>query len=176
MTLALLLRMAGVFAMLSVVSIGGINALLPELRRQTVVVEGWMSDAAFAHAFAIATAAPGPNVILVSLIGWRVAGPAGLFVATLAIALPSCVIAYVAAVGLARWPNSAALGRVKAGLAPLALGLIFAGGVSMIKLADRTALDLVLTLGAAAFVTFTSRNPLWAVAVGALIAIMARHT
>jgi chromate transporter len=60
--------------MLSLVSIGGINVLLPEIRRQVVNVHGWMTDAAFAHAFAIASAAPGPNVIVVSLIGWQVAG------------------------------------------------------------------------------------------------------
>ena len=74
--------------MLSLVSIGGINVLLPEIRRQVVDVHGWMTDAAFAHTFAIASAAPGPNVIVVSLIGWQVAGWAGLLVATLAI-MPS---------------------------------------------------------------------------------------
>jgi hypothetical protein len=70
----ILAELARTFALLSLVSIGGINVLLPEIRRQVVDVHGWMTDAAFAHTFAIASAAPGPNVIVVSLIGWQVAG------------------------------------------------------------------------------------------------------
>jgi chromate transporter len=160
---------------LSVVSIGGVNALIPELRRQTVEVQGWMSDAAFTHAFAIATAAPGPNVILVSLIGWRVAGLLGLIVATLAFALPSCAICYLAARGLARWSGSGAIARMKSGLAPLALGLILASGVTMAQLSDLNLPAAGVTAFAAAFVILTSRNPLWAVAAGALTMIAANH-
>ncbi len=88
-----LVDLARTFAALSLVSIGGINALLPEIHRQVVVVHGWMTDTAFANAFAIANASPGPNVILVSLIGWEVAGLAGLLVATLAILIPACTLA-----------------------------------------------------------------------------------
>lgn len=88
--LGLLPQIARVFALLSVVSIGGANAVLPEIRRQVVVVQGWMSDAAFANLFAISHAAPGPNIIMASLIGWQLAGLAGLLVATLAIMIPSC--------------------------------------------------------------------------------------
>jgi chromate transporter len=33
-----------------------------------------MNDAAFANAFAISHVAPGPNSIMVSLIGWQLAG------------------------------------------------------------------------------------------------------
>jgi chromate transporter len=84
-----LAELARTFATLSLVSIGGINVLLPEIRRQVVDVHGWMTDAVFAHTFAIASAAPGPNVIVVSLIGWQVAGWPGLLVATLAIMIPS---------------------------------------------------------------------------------------
>ena len=172
---ALLSRMALTFASLSAVSIGGVNALLPELRRETVDVQGWMSDAAFAKTFAIATAAPGPNVILASLIGWRVAGLPGLAVATVAIALPSCLICYFAATVFARWSESALLARVKSGLAPLALGLIFASGASMARLADVSAGQAAVTLGAAAFVILTPRNPLWALGASALAMIAWTH-
>ncbi len=174
MNSALLARMVVAFGSLSVVSIGGVNALIPELRRQTVEIQGWMSDAAFTHAFAIATAAPGPNVILASLIGWRVAGLPGLIVATLAFVLPSCAICYLVARGLSRWSGSGVIARVKAGLAPLALGLILASGATMVRLADVNPAAIVVTAGAAAFVILTSRNPLWALGAGALVMIVAR--
>ena len=89
MSLGLLIQIARVFGILSLVSIGGVNAILPEIRRQIVDVQGWMNDATFANLFAISHAAPGPNIIMVSLIGWQMAGLAGLLVATLAIMIPS---------------------------------------------------------------------------------------
>jgi chromate transporter len=96
MIFGLLIQIARVFAVLSLVSIGGANAVPPEIRRQVMDVQGWMNDAVFANLFAISHAAPGPNIILVSLIGWQLAGLAGLLVATLAIMIPSCVLALLA--------------------------------------------------------------------------------
>ena len=43
-----LAEFARTFALLSLVSIGGVNALLPEIHRQVVDIHGWMTDAAFA--------------------------------------------------------------------------------------------------------------------------------
>ena len=105
----LLIQIARVFALLSLVSIGGANAVLPEIRRQIVDVQGWMNDAAFANLFAISNAAPGPNIILVSLIGWQLAGLAGLLVATLAIMIPSCSLAFFVGRAVNRWSETRCL-------------------------------------------------------------------
>src|SRR5437773_2724873 len=53
-----------------------------------------MSDRQFADLFAIAQVTPGPNVIVVTLIGFHVAGLAGALVATLAMCGPTCVFAF----------------------------------------------------------------------------------
>ena len=52
------------FASLSLLAIGGINALLPEIHRVAVDVEGWMTSAEFADLFALAQLAPGPNAMV----------------------------------------------------------------------------------------------------------------
>src|SRR6185295_17424418 len=62
------------FSALSLVAIGGINAILPEIHRVVVDVEGWMTSAEFAELFALAQLAPGPNAMIVALIGWKLAG------------------------------------------------------------------------------------------------------
>jgi chromate transporter len=118
----LLAQIARVFAVLSLVSIGGANAVLPEIRRQVVEVHGWMTDAGFANVFAIAHAAPGPNIIMVSLIGWQIAGLPGLLVATVAIMAPSCCLAFVVARCVARWGDRAWLGLLKEALVPTMAG------------------------------------------------------
>ena len=175
MTLAILIQIARVFSLLSLVSIGGANAVLPEIRRQAVDVQGWMNDAAFANLFAISHAAPGPNIILVSLIGWQLAGLAGLMVATLAIMIPSCSLAFVVSRAVTRWSDQRWVGLLKEGLVPVALGLILASGVAMIRTADHDRLTIIISVATAAFVVFSRRNPLWAIAAGTCMSIAALH-
>ena len=50
--------LAGIFAQLSLLAIGGVNTVLPEMQRQVVRVHGWMTPAEFAALFALAQAAP----------------------------------------------------------------------------------------------------------------------
>lgn len=170
---ASLVEIAQVFSILSLVSIGGANATLPEIRRQVVDVHGWMSDTGFADAFAISHAAPGPNIIMVSLIGWQVAGLAGLLVATLAIMIPSCTLAFIVSRTLSRWAEHPAVSLIKAGLVPVALGLILASGVAMMRTADRGPLTIAIGVATAAFVVFSRRNPLWALAAGSVLMVLA---
>jgi chromate transporter len=56
----------------SLVAFGGINALLPSLLELSVNQERWIDLQTFADYFAIAQAAPGPNFMTVTLIGWHV--------------------------------------------------------------------------------------------------------
>ena len=175
MTLVLLFQIACTFAMISLVSIGGVNAILPEIRRQVVDNHAWMSDAAFANAFAIAQVAPGPNSIMVSLIGWQLAELAGLLVATLAIVGPSCTLAYFAARAFERWSENRWVAIAREGLVPVALGLVLASGVSMMRIADHDALTVATSIATAAFVVFSRRNPLWALAAGTAASIFALH-
>jgi chromate transporter len=53
-------------ALLSFVSIGGVNAAIPELHRQVVEIHHWLSEQQFTDFFAIANAAPGPNLLIVT--------------------------------------------------------------------------------------------------------------
>ena len=175
MTNVLLIDIARVFAVLSLVSIGGANAVLPEIRRQVVDVQGWMTDAVFTNLFAISNAAPGPNIILVSLIGWQLAGLAGLAVATLAIMIPSCSLAFLAGRVVTRWSDRRWVTLLKQGLVPVALGLILASGVSMMRTADHDGLTLAISVATAVFVVFSSRNPLWAIATATFVNIAALH-
>jgi len=65
------------FLLLSVLAFGGANAIIPEIHRDAVVVSHWMSDRQFADLFAISQASPGPNILIVTLVGYHVAGVAG---------------------------------------------------------------------------------------------------
>jgi chromate transporter len=173
MNTTLLVQLARVFSVLSLVSIGGANATLPEIRRQVVEVHGWMTNAAFANVFAISHAAPGPNIIMVSLIGWQLAGLAGLLITTLAIMVPSCALAFIVSRILIRWADHPWIAQLKAALVPVALGLILASGVSMVRTAGHNLVTVLISLLTAGFVMLSARNPLWALTAGTLVNVAA---
>src|SRR5262249_49498737 len=76
--------LASHFLVLSVLAFGGANAVIPEIHRDAVEVSRWMTDQQFADLFAISQASPGPNILIVALVGYQVAGVAGALVATAA--------------------------------------------------------------------------------------------
>ena len=169
----LLVQLATTFAIISLVAIGGANAVVPEIHRQVVEVLGWMDGATFANLYALAQAAPGPNVLVVSLIGWHMAGLAGLATATLAMIVPSCLLAFTIGRLVTRHSGTPWVRRAQAGLVPIAVGLILASGLVMSRAADHDSVTAIITLGSAAFVVLTDRNPLWALAAGMLAALAA---
>ena len=140
-----LLALILVFSPLSILSIGGGQATIPEIQHQTVMVHGWLTNDEFADLYAIARAAPGPSTLIVALIGWQVAGFLGALVATLAIFVPSSIVMYAASSWWLRNEHSAIRKAIEQGLAPVAVGLIFAGMVIVLRAAHAGLLALATT-------------------------------
>ena len=166
-----LFEIAWRFASLSLLAIGGINALLPEFHRIVVDVEGWMTSAEFADLFALAQLAPGPNAMVVSLLGWKVAGIAGAFVATLAACGPSSLVSYFAIRALERLRDGAIRGILQRALAPVAIGLVLASGYTLARAADRSVGAVLLTVASAAAIAGTRVNPIWILAAAAIAGV-----
>jgi chromate transporter len=160
------------FALLSFVAFGGATALLPEMHRVVVENHHWLDDATFTHLYAIAQAAPGPNVLVVTLIGWEVAGLAGALMATLAMCLPMSVVIYLL---IDRWESFAGARWQKAislGVAPLAVGLIFSGATLIAQAASFGWAAWVL-VGATVLANLRLKvHPLWFIGVGGLIGLL----
>ncbi|MGB6505182.1 MAG: chromate transporter [Xanthobacteraceae bacterium] len=89
-----LLTLAGFFGVLSLFAIGGGNSAVPEMHRFAVDVQHWLSDRQFADSFALAQLTPGPNIIIVTLIGYHVAGVLGALVTTLAMCGPPALFGF----------------------------------------------------------------------------------
>ena len=134
-----------VFAPISLLSFGGGQATIPEMQRQTVALHGWLTDAQFADLYAISRAAPGPSTLIVALIGWQVSGFLGALVATLAIYVPSSILMYLASSWWLRNDGSVIRTAIEQGLAPVAVGLVFAGAVIILDAAHAGLLALVTT-------------------------------
>jgi chromate transporter len=168
---ALLGTLAWRFLLLSFLAIGGVNATLPEIHRQVVEVERWMTDSEFAALFAIANAAPGPNMLLVTLVGWHVAGVAGALVATFTLIGPTSVLVYVVFHLWNRFRHAIWRRPVQNGLSAVTVGLIAASAFLLARAADTSAVTTGITLGTALMSYFTRLNPLWAFGPAAAIGV-----
>ena len=169
---AALAAIAGQFALLSLLAFGGANAVAPDLHRQAVDVRHWVSDRDFAALFAIAQAAPGPNFLISTLVGWKAAGAPGAVVATAAMCGPSCVLTFWVAKVWDRYrdaPWRTAIGR---GLAPLAVGLVLATGYILMRAADTSWRLAAITATSGALAYFTKIHPLWLLAMAAALGLI----
>ena len=164
-----LTTLAAQFALLSLFAVGGAVAVVPEMHRQAVEVSRWMTGRQFADLFAIAQAAPGPNIIVVTLIGYQAAGIPGALVATLAMAGPSCVLTYGVSRTFDRFRDARWRIVVQAGLVPVSVGLFAAGTFVVARAADTSLIAVAITLATAAVTYWTRLNPLWLFTAAGLI-------
>ena len=136
--IALLTQIAVRVAGLACIAVGGGNALIPALHEQTVVSLHWLSDARFTETVALAQAAPGPNMLVIPLIGAQTAGVAGAVVALVAFLVPSATIAVLGSRALARYGGTPAVAAFRWSLRPVTAGLMLAAAVVLIGTAERT--------------------------------------
>lgn len=164
-----LLALAGTFGQLGLLAVGGINSVIPEMQREVVGAQHWMSAREFAALFALAQAAPGPNLLVVTLVGWHVAGPAGAAVATGSVVGPTSLLTFV----LGRLWHRARDARwreiLQAGLTPVTVGLILAAAVSLGRAAVQGTGSLAVFLVVAALALWGRVHPLWLLAGGAAL-------
>ncbi len=167
-----MLQIAFYFALLSLVSVGGIPSVMPEMQRLVVDVQGWMSAAEYTQLFAIAQAAPGPNVLVTALIGWKVAGFAGGLVALGAFCGPAAVLAYSVGGYWDRMRDAPWRKVLQRALVPISVGFIVSGGY---VLATPRGLDWqsALIAGAGAAMLYATRlNPLWILSGGGVLGFL----
>jgi len=158
--------------LLSLLAIGGINPILPELHRFVVSEHSLLSNEQFVTLFALAQAAPGPNVIFVTLIGWQVYGLAGALISTAAICGPAAVIAY-AATGLSeRWQSRRWFIILRRSLVPVTTGLMIASAWLLCIAANSSLASYAVTGIVATLMLVTRINPLWPLAIAGFAGII----
>ncbi len=167
----MLVSLAVLFAPLSLVSVGGGQTLVAEIHRQVVANHHWLTESQFVDAFAISRMAPGPGTLLVTLIGWRVAGFAGAVVASIAIFLPTSLLVYGLARIWARYRGARWQLALEAGLRPVAAGMILASGLVLIEALDGGWLARGIAVASTGVLLATRVNPLLLMAGGAVVFI-----
>ena len=168
-----LVTLFGIFSQLSVLAFGGGNTILPEMERQVVSVHQWMTAADFNALFALSQAAPGPNMMIVALIGWHIGGLPGLLASTVGMFLPSYFITLIAMGLWERFKDRPWRGVVQSALMPVTAGLFIASAWLITKVAAH-GFVLGCIVIAAALISLSARkvHPLWILFGGALIGLV----
>lgn len=171
---AVLVALALLFAELSLLAFGGGPTVLPEMQRRVVEVHGWMAAAQFNALFALAQAAPGPNMMVATLLGWRVGGFWGAVVATAAMFGPSSVVTAVALGVWERFRLAPWRRAVQAGLVPVTVGLVAAGAALIASTAAAAAAPALagVTAVVAVLSVATRLHPLWLLGAGAVFGLL----
>ena len=164
-----LLGMFAHFMMLSLLSIGGAIATVPEIHRYMVIDHHWMTDTQFTASVAMAQAAPGPNMLFVAVLGWTAGGTMGAIAATIGILLPSTVLSLNAMRWGAARRHTVGVRAFTQGLAPLTLGLLVSTGWILSGPAQGHLPAMLLTAITIPVIAFTRISPMWAVLVGAVV-------
>lgn len=167
-------RLINVFALLSLLAVGGGTAVLPEMKHDVVEVHHWVTDTQFADIYSLGQLAPGPNMTCVILVGYEVTGLAGAAIVLFAFFFPSSLLCYwVSAVwesaGGSPWRDS-----VQRGMAPIVIGLMLAGVYAVGKTAafsvaqgwERNGITLAICAGVVALLASTKINPALTILLG----------
>ena len=167
-----LLEVCAVFGTASLLSVGGGNAIVPELQRQVVDRFAWLTARQFVDCFAISQVAPGPSTLLVTLLGYKADGLAGALMATVAMVAPAGLLVWLVArlwlkTRVSHWHIA-----LQRGLAPIGVGLVAASGVVIALGIDKGIGGLAVTAAAAAVLLRTKLNPLAVVCAGGIVGVL----
>jgi chromate transporter len=165
----LVAAVALVFGQLSLLAFGGGNTILPEMQRQFVTVHHWLSAGEFNALYGLAQAAPGPNMMVVTLLGWQVAGLPGALAATLAQFVPSSLLAGIVVHVFERARDAPWRKVIRAGLVPMTAGLVAASAALIAGTAAAAPVPALIAAAVAGLSLATRLAPLWLLALGAAV-------
>jgi len=166
--LTTLLELAAVFGRLSLLAVGGGISILPEMQRLTVGRYHWLNDAQFRDSYSLGQVTPGPGMLMSTAIGYRAAGLAGAAVATLAMFLPTCTLTLIVGHHWDRFAHSPWRLALQRGLAPVTIGLMLAGVLTLAQTAIFGAVTAALAVLATLVLLRTRLPPSLLVLTGGL--------
>jgi chromate transporter len=156
--MSLLIHLAWTFALLSILAVGGGTAVLPEM--QTILAHQFGIDhTEFVHIYSIGQLAPGPNMLMVLVIGYQIAGLIGAGVVLLSFFLPSSVLCFYVGRLWGRFGESPWRRSIQNALEPISIGLMSSGVYAVAKASVVSSITLALALVTLYLILRTKINP-----------------
>jgi len=171
-----LLQLAGLFSALSLSAFGGGKVVLPSMHQASVGEYHWMTDQQFVDLFSISMAAPGPSMMVVSLVGLKACLPygtamaiLGALIATVAMFIPSSILVFVAGKWWDDWKESPWRHSIQQAIMPISTGLILGATVIIAKTSIHSMPTAIMGVVALVLMLFTKINPVLMMGVAGII-------
>ena len=166
-----LVSLALSFGLLSLLAVGGGTAVLPEM--QSLLAHQFGIDhLRFVHIYSIGQIAPGPNMLMVLVIGFQVAGLVGAGVVLLSFFLPSSILCFYAGRLWVRIGESPWRRAVQNALEPISVGLMASGVYAVGKASIVSSLTAGLALITLYLILRTKINPVIVILGSGLVATL----
>lgn len=159
---------------LSLLSFGGGASILAPLHDAFVLHYNWLSSREYVDYFAISRSSPGPGAMLVTLIGWKLAGWTGAIVASIAIFLPSSLLCYRVAKVWNRHRGTPLHKALEQGLLPVGTGLTIAGAIITQHTSQTGFFGWTVALLVTGLLVLRNYHPLVMLACGGSLMLLAR--
>jgi chromate transporter len=153
---------------------GGGLAMIPMLDHE-MVARGWLSAREFQDTITLSQLTPGPIATACTFVGYRLAGPWGARVATVAVFTPPFVLSVLAARSATRFEQSPITRSVLGALGPASVGLIAAAAVSLGRRELHGTEAWFLALASLLFLLVLDAPPLLVMAGAGASAILVGH-
>lgn len=168
------INLAMTFSLLSILAVGGGTAVLPEM--QTLLAQQFhISHTQFVQIYSIGQVAPGPNMLMVLVIGFQIAGMLGAGVVLLSFFLPSSILCFYAGrlwehFGESPWRRS-----IQNALEPISIGLMSSGVFAVAKASIFDATTVLLALISLYCILKTKINPALVILGSGLAGLLAHQ-
>jgi len=157
-----LVHLALTFGMLSILAVGGGTAVLHEM--QEVLAQRYQINAeTFVHVYSVGQLAPGPNMTMVLVFGYQIAGLFGAGIVGMSFFLPSSFLCFWVGRIWTRIGDTPWRRAVQNALEPISIGLMCSGVYAVAKAAIQGPLTIALAVISFAIIMMTRVNPVFVI-------------
>lgn len=159
-----------IFAKIAVLTFGGGYAMVPLFEHEIVTRHAFMAAADFANLIGLAQVTPGPiGFNSATYVGMAQGGLAGSVIASLGVMVPSIVISLVVAIFLRKAADAKWMKLLMQGVRPCVVGIIGAAIIFFAKTAVCWQGAVIFALVVLIRWKWAKLNPIWSLAVSALL-------
>jgi chromate transporter len=152
------------FGMLSLLAVGGGTAVLHEMQ-EVLQSRYQIGPETFVHVYSVGQLAPGPNMTMVLIFGFQIAGILGSALVGLSFFLPSSFLCFWIGRVWARIGDTPWRRAVQSALEPISIGLMCSGVYAVAKAAIQGPLTIALALTSLVLILATRINPVYVIVV-----------
>lgn len=173
------LKLFSSFFKIGLFTFGGGYAMISLLENEFVERKKWLTHDEFMNLVVIAESTPGPIAInSATYIGYKAAGTAGSFYATLGVCIPSFVIIYIISKFLDAFLSFSVVAAAFRGIQACVVYLILSAGMKMFKKMKKNLLSKTLTAASFLSLVFTTLlaakfSTIYYILIGGVVGLLA---